>query len=110
MKPFAEPLAQVMAQDGQLKTVHFLFLSPNQGRRPSSIHSSPTGGILGLPGLCSQGLDHILCVYLGLRPSIKLPSKETYHALYIRRTWCPTPTPLLNQFQTVILHAWAKGS
>lgn len=77
--------------------VRSLHSSPNQGRKSSITPCSITGRVQGLTGLCSQGLEHLLCICLDLWPSFKLPSKETHCALYIKHSWCTTQIPITGQ-------------
>lgn len=108
MKSFAEPLAQVLsAQDGHLKTVHFVVFSPNQGRKPSIIQSSSQVASRdqlsppGEPGTCPPHLPGSLAQpQVSLQGNISCP-------LYRGAVGAPPKSP----HELCTRHVWAaKGS
>ena len=86
-----------MVQVGHFQVCALFIPVLTRAESPVSPTAQQQVRVQGLTGLCSQGLEHLLCICLDLWPSFKLPSKETHCALYIKHSCCTTQIPITGQ-------------
>lgn len=96
-KSCTETLSQTVVQVGHFQVCALFIPVLTRAESPVSPTAQQQVRVQGLTGLCSQGLEHLLCVCLDLWPSFKLPSKETHCALYIKHSCCTTQIPITGQ-------------